>query len=136
MTEFNGPAAIPWQSWVVVCDGAQARIYRNDGEAGRLNLQQMAILPQQRLDASDTLGQQRSGDAEEQFLDDLANRLEGAVRVGAVERFVLVAPPQALERLRRHLGPLGRDALSGETSCDMTPFNTATIERRLSRRVH
>ncbi|WP_445678816.1 baeRF12 domain-containing protein [Radicibacter daui] len=136
MDDFSVPAAIPWQSWVVVCDGAQARIFRNDGEANHLNLHQMAVLPQPLLEASDSLDQPRDADAEARFLDNLAHRIEGAVRVGAMERFVLVAPPQALERLRQCLGPLGRDALSGETSCDMTLFNTATIERRLGRRVH
>lgn len=134
MAEFPVSAAIPWQSWVVVCDGAQARIFRNDGEADRLSLRQMASLPQQRFEMCEAPDARR-GEDEERFLDSLANRLEGAVRVGAVERFVLVAPPQALERLRRHLGPLGREALSGEASCDMTPLSTATIERRLGRGV-
>lgn len=144
MAVFPVSAAIPWQSWVVVCDGAQARIFRNDGEADRLNLHQMASLPQQRFEMCEAPQAYRhaneddvGGDADqERFLDSLANRLEGAVRVGAVERFVLVAPPKALASLLRHLGPLGRGALSGEASCDMTPLSTASIERRLSRGIH
>jgi len=28
----------PWQSWVVVCDGAKALIFRNDGDAELINL--------------------------------------------------------------------------------------------------
>jgi protein required for attachment to host cells len=130
---------VPWESWVVVCDGAKALIMRNAGNALLMNLQVHETLSQPgRAHAPDGT----SGSAMEQtdwqeqaeadFLRRIAAKLDKLVRERNGSRIILVAPPKALGTLRPNLSAEAQAAISAEVPKDYTNMPVDEIERRLA----
>jgi protein required for attachment to host cells len=142
---------IPWQSWVVVCDGAKALIFRNEGDAELINLKLLDSFVHP-APPTRTLGTDRPGhvhesqgagrssvettdlhlEAETAFLSDLSGRLDTAVRDHVVDKIVLLAPPRALGILRGQLQPATRDAIIAEVAKDLAHLSTPEIEKHLA----
>lgn len=142
---------IPWESWVVVCDGAKALIMQNAGDAQFMNLQVQETLTQPneptrelgtdkpgRSYAPDGLSGSAmeqtdwQGQAEAQFLKQVAAKLDELVHDKAASRIVLVAPPRALGTLRPVLSAHAQAAISAEIAKDYTNLPIDQIERRLA----
>ena len=136
--------------WVVVCDGKKALVLENVGDAVFPNLKtrevhQHADLKtcEQGTDAPgrtvSSVGEMRSAmeqtdwheQAEHDFLEDLAGRLDAAVTAGETKALTLVAPPRALGVLRRSYSPHLRQALRAEVDKDLVKMPVHEIERHL-----
>ena len=137
--------------WVVVCDGAKALILENAGDAKFPNLKTREVYEQsdsktheQGTDAPgravNSVGAQRSAmeqtdwhdQAEQQFLGDLAKRLDAAVIAGETKSLILVAPPRALGVLRKSLSDGLRDAVRAEIDKDYVKMPVHEIEKHLA----
>ena len=70
--------------------------------------------------------------AEQTFLQDIAQQLDASVRDLLIDKLVLVAPPKALGILRRHLAPTTRAVVIGEVAKDLVKFPIPEIEKYLS----
>jgi protein required for attachment to host cells len=147
MTEIK----IPWESWVVVCDGAKALIMQNAGDNQSMNLQVQETLSQPSA-ADRDIGAGKPGrshqangmsgsaveetswheQAEEDFLKRVAIKLDELVRDKNAKRIVLVAPPKALGRIRPSLRADTQAAITAEVAKDLTNFPVDQIERHLS----
>jgi protein required for attachment to host cells len=142
---------IPWQSWVVVCDGAKALILQNAGDAELMNLQVRETLTQPNQPTRE-LGTDKPGrayspnglsgsameetnwqdQAEEAFLKDVAGKLDELVREKQASRILLVAPPRALGTLRPSLSADAQAVISAELAKDYTNLPIDQIERHLA----
>jgi protein required for attachment to host cells len=127
-------------TWILVADGARARVLVNDG-AGK-GLQPTAdgelthSLPPTREIGTDRPGrtQQRGINRQqsiqphvdwhrfekEKFSKELASLLDAAAERGAFHRLVLVAPPRTLGDLRAALGTKARALVHAEVDKDLT----------------
>ncbi|MFC5760723.1 host attachment protein [Rhizobium sp. GCM10022189] len=142
---------IPWESWVVVCDGAKALILQNAGDAELMNLQVRETLSQPnqptrelgtdkpgRAYAPDGLSGSAmeetdwQGQAEAEFLKEVAVKLDELVHEKEASRIVLVAPPRALGTLRPNLSADVQAAISAEVAKDYTNLPVDEIERHLA----
>jgi len=142
---------IPWNSWVVVCDGVKALTLRNDGDAELLNLT-LVDSHFQPAPPTSALGSDRPGRAfqshgfnrsaedetdlhaqmEAAFLSEVAERLDKAVRKHAIKSLVLVAPPKALGLLRKRLSPAVLAVVAAEVAKDLARLSTPEIEKHLA----
>jgi len=127
-------------TWVVVADGARARLFINDGPGKGLKPipdGDMSVpRPPTRDINADRPGRtfDSSGDgrhameppsdphrnAKRAFADDVAARLDAGHKRNAFDRLVLVAPPQALGDLRACLNNGVRAKVSAELNKDLT----------------
>jgi protein required for attachment to host cells len=142
---------VPWESWVVVCDGAKALILQNAGDAELMNLQVHETLTQPN-EADRDIGSGKPGrshaadgtsgsaveeiswhdQAETQFLKEVAGKLDELVHEKDAKRIVLVAPPKALGALRPNLSADAQAAITAEVAKDLTNFPIDQIERHLA----
>lgn len=128
-------------TWVVVADGARARILAGDPAAGTLELvmpelvgrgrekgaELMADRPGRSIDSShvgDRHAMEPPTDPKEvekqRFVRQLAERLTEALTEGRFARLVLVAPPRVLGELRAVLPEKVRAAVVHEVDKDLT----------------
>lgn len=132
-------------TWVLIADGARARIAWNDGpgrgvrpldreELQGRNLPGREIMSDRPGRTFDSAGQGRHAmepptDPREHerriFLNELAALLHREQQQGHYDRLVLVAPPKALGILRDALSDSVRDRITGELDKDLTniPFH-------------
>jgi protein required for attachment to host cells len=142
---------VPWESWVVVCDGAKALIMQNAGDAELINLQVQETLTQPN-EADRELGTDKPGRshaangfsgssmqetdwherAEEDFLKQVASKLDELVHEKKARRIILVAPPEALGTLRPNLSADVQAAILAEVAKDYTNLPVDQIERHLA----
>jgi protein required for attachment to host cells len=141
---------IPWQSWVVVCDGVKALFLRNEGDTDQLNLVPLEIDFEPQPAAHD-MGSDRPGRvheshgvgrsavetpnlhdaAEAAFLAQVAAHINKAVEQHKVKTMLLVAPPKALGILRQHLAPASKAVIAHEIGKDLARLPIFEIERHL-----
>ncbi len=127
-------------TWVVVADGAHARLFANDGPGKGLTAVPDGDLtgthaPSREINADrpgrtfDRSGEGRHAkepqsdphrNAKRDFAHLVAARLDDAHNRQAFDRLVLVAPPQALGDLRACLGNAVRAKVSAELNKDLT----------------
>ncbi len=127
-------------TWVVVADGAHARLLVNEGPGRGLEALPGGELaaehaPSRDINADrpgrtfDSTGQGRHAkepptdphrDAKRRFAREVAGRLDAAHKRGDFDRVVLIAPPQALGDLRGHLSKGVQAKVSGELAKDLT----------------
>jgi protein required for attachment to host cells len=142
---------VPWESWVVVCDGAKALILQNAGDNQLMNLQVQETLTQPN-EADRDLGADKPGrshqangmsgsaveetnwhdQAEEDFLKRVAVKLDELVHDKEAKRIVLVAPPRALGQIRPTLSSDTKAAITAEVPKDLTNFPVDQIECHLA----
>lgn len=143
--------AIAPDDWVVVCDGQKWLILQNKGDSALPNL---ITREERRTDnpptreqgtdrpgrASSSVGQARSAvgqtdwhaQVEQDFLADLAQRLDKSAQAGEVHGIVLVAPPKALGMIRSQLSAAVSRLVHVEVDKDYTGLPVDQIERRLA----
>ncbi len=132
----------PTRSWIVVADGAQARILENNGPGKGLTplpAEEMhsSHRPSRDIDADrpgrthDRMGPGRHAmeppsdahrDEKRRFADELAERLNAAALEQSYDRLILVAPAKTLGDLRQALNKAAAAKVSGELSKDLTPI--------------
>lgn len=142
---------VPWESWVVVCDGAKALIMQNAGDNQLMNLQVRETLAQPN-EADRDIGAGKPGrshqadgmsgsaveevtwhdQAEEAFLKQVASRLDDLVHENDVKRMVLVAPPKALGQIRPSLSADTQAVITAQVAKDLTNLPIDQIERHLA----
>jgi protein required for attachment to host cells len=137
--------------WVVVCDGAKALILENAGDAISPNLKTKEVREQpdpktseQGTDAPgrsiSSVGCRRSAmeqtdwhdQAEQQFLVDLARKLDAAVTAGETKSLIVIAPPRALGVLRQAFSAAVRSAIRAEIDKDYVKMPVYEIEKHLA----
>lgn len=142
---------IPRDCWVVACDGGRALVMRNAGNAEHLNFIVMDSIidlePPTRMLGSDregrvyqSVGNARSKveqtdwheQAEERFIDNIANKVSALARDKDINNLVLVAPPRVLGRLRKQLAPHVQSLVSAELAKDLVKFEVSDIEKYFS----
>lgn len=142
---------IPTNAWVLVCDGAKALTFRNDGDLDTVSL---TLVDNEAEPAPPTreLGTDRPGrvvessgtgrsavdetdlhaEAEAAFLAQTIERLDHGVREHDVRHLILVAPPKALGIIRKHLTPALKAVIAAELDKDYAGLSTPEIERHLA----
>ncbi|HSM19449.1 MAG TPA: host attachment protein [Hyphomicrobiales bacterium] len=130
----------PTRSWIVVADGASARIFENHGPGKGLSARPAeemhhATPPSRDIDADrpgrshDRMGPGRHAmepptdahrEEKRRFADDLARHLNEAAQGGSFDRLILVAAPKTLGDLRQALGKAAAAKLDGELAKDLT----------------
>ena len=99
---------IPAGTWVMVADGAEARLFHNVGSITRVSLKQVKLLKPRDLPDEGPAGRRppESDDqatAEATFAKQLAQRLNAAALKNEYEHLVLMADPQTLGQIRPQL---------------------------------
>ncbi len=99
---------IPTGAWVVVADGAGARMFHNIGNATTISLKQHTLLAPEDLDDDGPSGSRPSEQTsqatdEATFAKQLAHRLNAAALKQEYSVLVLIADPQTLGQLRPQL---------------------------------
>jgi protein required for attachment to host cells len=137
-------------AWVVVCDGAKALIFENQGDAEFPDLRTRLAeeQPDRRTHeigtdapgrAMNSVGSARSAveqtdfhdQSETRFLADLAASLDRAVQGGEVRALAIVAPPRALGKLRQAFSDHVRKAVVAEVDKDLVALPVKDIEKHL-----
>jgi protein required for attachment to host cells len=151
MTNSTTNLKIHSGDWVVVCDGTKALILKNAGDAISPNLKAKEVHAQpdpktseQGTDAPgrsiSSVGSRRSAmeqtdwhdQAEQQFLADLAKRLDAAVTAGETKSLIVIAPPRALGVLRQAFTATVRNAIRAEIDKDYVKMPVYEIEKHLA----
>jgi protein required for attachment to host cells len=127
-------------TWVVIADGAKARIYAHQGRGSGLTAVEELSDSEARKPSRD-LGADKPGrsfesadtsrhamaprtdwhkEEKHKFLTSVAGHLEQAAQHGRFDAAVLVAPPEALGVLRKALGTKTAERVKGELAKDLT----------------
>jgi protein required for attachment to host cells len=142
---------VPWESWVIVCDGAKALVLQNAGDNQHMNLQVRETFEQPN-EADRDIGAGKPGrshqadglggsaveetswhdQAEDAFLKQVASKVDELVHEKDAKRIVLVAPPKALGKLRPNLSAGAQAAITFELAKDLTNIPIDQIERHLA----
>ncbi|AKC87050.1 host attachment family protein [Pseudoxanthomonas suwonensis] len=128
---------IPRETWVLVADGASARLFRNLGsENGQVRLHQEEALqldPAEGVMPSVLPSDMPMREAEEaSFARQLAQRLNQAALVDRYEHLVLAADPQTLGQIRQMLHEKARNRVLAELPKNYTNAPREQIERALA----
>lgn len=142
----------PVITWVLVVDGAQAKVFENRGPGKGLHAVADLQFAQQPLRAAElvtdrpgrsfsSVGSGRSAiepssdpvvARERQFVIDVTTTIAEHQQRGAFDRLVLVAPPTALGDLRAALPAQLRQCVTAEMPRDLTGLTTPALETHLA----
>lgn len=141
------------ETWVLVADGARARLFRADRRNRSLELVEEEDSSAARAKAADivtdrpgrhfdgnTLGQRSAMEPstdpkqleKRRFARHLASRLGEARRAGRFDDLVIVAAPQTLGDLRAELPPAVASHVTAEIDKDLTGGSPAELGRHLA----
>lgn len=128
---------IPSGAWVLVADGAEARLFDNVGTPMNLSLKQEAVWkPEDLID--DGPSGHRPPESDDQATDEatfakqMAHRLNAAALENRYRHLVLVADPQTLGQMRPQLHEETRRRLLGEIDKTLTNSPLKDIEKALA----
>lgn len=138
-------------AWVVVCDGRKALILENQGDEKFPNLRTRETHEHEDAKTSDqgtdrpgrvheSAGVSRSAveqtdwqeQAENDFLKEIGQHLDQAVRKGEAHTLIVVAAPRALGILRGTYSHGVKEALATEIAKDMVNMPVYQIEKQLT----
>ena len=128
---------IPEGAWIVVADGAGARLFLNVGKGLTVSLTQQKLLEPEDLDDNGPAGKQPP-DSSEQAIDEatfakqLANHLNAAALKQRYAALVLIADPQTLGQLRPQLHGETSQRIVREIAKTFTRSPVEDIERALN----
>ena len=142
----------PTRSWIVIADGAQARILENNGPGKGLTplpAEEMhqALHPSRDINADrpgrthDRMGPGRHSmeptsdphrEEKRHFAAEVAGHLNAAALKQSYDRLVLVAPPKTLGDLRQALNKEASAKVDGELSKDLTKVPDQELAGHLS----
>ena len=137
-------------TWILVADGARARIFQNGGPGKGLH----PALPEEFRKAvpkTGEMGTDRPGRGhesataarhavettdwhrfeKEKFAKEMAGILDQAGASGTYDRLILVAPPKTLGDLRNALSPITRKKVTGEIDKDLTAVTQGELPDHL-----
>lgn len=126
---------IPAGTWIVVADGAGARVFTNVGDDKTLSLRQDDLLSQDDVEGGPSKLPKEQSDAdidEAAFSHQLAQRINAAALKNQFQHLVLIADPHSLGRMRPLLHKETQSRLVGELAKTLTNVPLADIERALS----
>ncbi len=129
----------PIHTWIVIADGASARVFETHGSAERLAVvENMTMTGDHRANheiladragrTNESVGSTRHAiepatdphrDLKRTFAQHVVDTLDARLAGKSFDRFVLVAPPQALGDLRAALSPALRAVLHAEIAKDL-----------------
>lgn len=138
------------QAWIVVADGGRANVYKNVGEIGEIKLV-LVRSTNQHTEHTHELGRDKPGRmndnsgysksalestnihevAEDRFLKLVIEHLAQDVQAGECKEVVLIAPPQALGDLRKHLPANVAKVVVGEIGKDYTHMAINELQKTL-----
>jgi protein required for attachment to host cells len=140
----------PTRSWIVIADGAQARILENHGPGkGLLPLPAEAmrktLRPSREINTDrpgrghDRIGRRHAMDApsdphreeKRRFADLLAEHINEAALNHSYDRLILVAPAKTLGDLRQALSKEAAAKIDGELAKDLTKVSDNDLPRHL-----
>ena len=122
---------IPAGAWIVVADGASARVFTNVGDHLKPTLRQDDTLSQTEL-AGDVAVDEAPAEADEaSFSRQLAHGINAAALKNRFDHLVLIADPQSLGRIRPLLHKETQSRLVGELAKTLTNAPLEDIERAL-----
>lgn len=127
---------LPAGTWILVADGAEARLLRNAGTDDETSLEQVERLTPRDLDNEGPSGQRppesdaRATD-EATFAKQLAHRLNAAALHREYEHLVLVADPQTLGQMRPQLHKETERRVIGQIAKTFTNAPLQDIQRAL-----
>ena len=139
-------------TWILIADGARARVFLNDGPGKGLKPaipeELSADLPKTREVISDRPGSKSGPGAgtshgfapredwqqfeKRRFAGGIAKMLNAAARRNAYDRLVLVAPPEPLGALRSKLDSATRGRIIKEIGKDLTGVPPHALPKRLT----
>nr|WP_295891074.1 host attachment protein [uncultured Devosia sp.] len=138
-------------TWVLIADGAQARVLENTGPGKGLKQVEgldWAIDPLQAQDiVSDRPGSKSGGGArgggmeprtdpveyrETEFVKSVAATLDRHQQKGAFDRLVIAAAPIALGDLRKAISPAVKKTVVAELNKDLTNLPTAQLDQHFA----
>ena len=128
---------IPAGTWVVVADGAQARVFTNIGDDKAVTLRQQELLGQDDLGENGGPGDMPRDHSladigESAFSHQLANSINAAALKNRFSHLVLIADPQSLGRMRPLLHKETLARLVGELPKTLTNSPLEDIQRALN----
>ena len=142
--------ALEHNAWVLICDGGKAILAENAGDAATPNLEVRETFehpdPPTHQQGTDRPGRkfasangERSAmestdfhaQAEDNFLRDIATRVEHDVGVRNIRNLVVVAPPRAIGVLRRAFSPQVKNVVRHEVEKDYVHMPIRDVERHL-----
>ncbi len=138
------------KAWIVVADGGRANVYENVGEIGELKLA-LVRSSSQHTGHTHELGRDKPGRmndnsgysksalestnihevAEDRFLKGVMDHLAQDVQSGECAEVILIAPPQALGDLRKHLPANVAKVVVGEIGKDYTHVTVNELQKTL-----
>jgi protein required for attachment to host cells len=138
--------------WVVVCDGRKALVLENEGDAVFPNLRTRETHEQENAKTSEqgtdrpgrvheSTGTSRSAvaqtdwhdQAESEFLQGVAKRLDDAVTKGEAQSLIIIAAPRALGVLRPAFSNQVQNVITAEISKDLVNMPVYDIEKLLTK---
>ena len=146
----------PVRTWIVIADGARARIVKNTGPGRGVEADAELVFrsEHQKLQeimadkpgrAFDSVGKGRHAMAygsdavredERHFLQSLAERLEKEALADAYDRLILVAPPRALGDLRSFLSKPVKNRVHDEIAKDLTQLPNDRLANHLGKTIN
>ena len=144
--------AKPIKTWILVADGAEARVLSKAG-AGQdliqldpgvihgMNLRSHEIMSDRAGRTFDSVGAGRHAKEprtdprqiqEQRFIQELTARLEIGAQKGAFDRLVIVAPPRTLGELRSAFSDRLRSRLTGVIGKNLVHLTEPALKRRLT----
>jgi len=146
----------PVRTWIVIADGARARIVKNTGPGRGVEADAELVFrsEHQKLQeimadkpgrAFDSVGKGRHAMAygsdavredERHFLQSLAERLEKEALADAYDRLILVAPPRALGDLRSFLSNPVKNRAHDEIAKDLTQLPNDRLANHLGKTIN
>ena len=128
---------IPAGAWIVVADGAGARLFHNVGKGDTVSLKQQQLLEPKDLEDDGPSGKrppESVGHANDEatFAKQLAHRLNSAALVQQYAALVLIADPQTLGQLRPQLHSETTQRIVAEIAKTYTKMPLEDIEAALN----
>lgn len=126
---------LPNNAYVAVADGEKLQLFRNDGDAGALQLAAMQP-PEVDSDNKSAGGRHASSSAnpddsqqnEDGFAAGVAAMLNQQVLAGHIDALVIIAAPRTLGELRKHYHKTLSAKLLGEIAKDLTGHSMKDVE--------
>ncbi|MEO5805172.1 host attachment protein [Devosia sp.] len=135
-------------TWILLADGAQARVLKNTGpgtglrQVDGLDFSMPALQAQEIMADRPGRGASSSGQRsaiepktdpvqyrEAEFVKSLADMLGRQLHDGAYDRLVIAASPIALGVIRKAISPAVRDTVLAELDKDLTNLPTAQLQK-------
>ena len=146
----------PVRTWIVIADGARARIVKNAGPGRGVEADSNLVFRSEHRKlqeimadkpgrAYDSVGKSRHSmdygtdvvrEDERHFLRSLAARLDKEATANAYDRIILIAPPRALGDLRPYLSKPVKNRIHGEIAKDLTQLPNDRLADHLSETIN